>query len=80
MLGDAGANAAGVIAGWLLAVALSAWWWALAVYVLFAFAMNIASEKISFSAVIIQDTCAAGGSMVSACMRGNRKSPPTPTT
>jgi UDP-GlcNAc:undecaprenyl-phosphate/decaprenyl-phosphate GlcNAc-1-phosphate transferase len=52
MLGDAGANAAGVLAGWLLVVALSAWWWALATYVLFAFAMNIASERISFSAVI----------------------------
>ncbi len=52
MLGDAGANAAGVMAGWLLVVALSAWWWALAAYVLFAFAMNIASEKTSFSAVI----------------------------
>jgi UDP-GlcNAc:undecaprenyl-phosphate GlcNAc-1-phosphate transferase len=52
MFGDAGANAAGVLAGWLLVVALSAWWWALAAYVLFAFAMNIASERTSFSAVI----------------------------
>ncbi len=52
MLGDAGANAGGVLAGWLLVVALSAWWWALAAYVLFALAMNIASERMSFSAVI----------------------------
>ena len=52
MLGDAGANAAGVLAGWLLVIALSAWWWALAAYVIFAFAMNIASERTSFSAVI----------------------------
>ena len=52
MLGDAGANAGGVLAGWLLVVALVAWWWALAAYVLFALALNIASERISFSAVI----------------------------
>jgi hypothetical protein len=52
MLGDAGANAAGVLVGWVLANALVAWWWALAAYVVLVFALNLLSEKISFSAVI----------------------------
>ena len=52
MLGDAGANAAGVLVGWVLANALIAWWWALAAYVVFALALNMASEKVSFSGVI----------------------------
>jgi UDP-GlcNAc:undecaprenyl-phosphate GlcNAc-1-phosphate transferase len=52
MLGDAGANAAGVFVGWVLANALVAWWWALAAYVVLALALNLLSERFSFSAVI----------------------------
>ncbi len=52
MLGDAGANAAGAMVGWVLANALVAWWWALAAYVVLAFALNVLSERISFSSVI----------------------------
>jgi hypothetical protein len=52
MLGDAGANAAGVMVGWILANALVAWWWALAAYVLVVLALNLVSEKVSFSEVI----------------------------
>jgi UDP-GlcNAc:undecaprenyl-phosphate/decaprenyl-phosphate GlcNAc-1-phosphate transferase len=52
MLGDAGANAAGVFVGWVLANALVAWWWALAAYVVLVLALNLLSEKVSFSAVI----------------------------
>ena len=52
MLGDAGANAAGVLVGWLLANALVGWWWALAAYVLVVLALNLLSERVSFSGVI----------------------------
>jgi hypothetical protein len=52
MLGDAGANAAGVLVGWVLANALVAWWWALAAYVVLVFVLNLLSERVSFSAVI----------------------------
>jgi hypothetical protein len=50
MLGDAGANAAGALAGFLLA------WrsplWLLAVLVVVLLALNVASERVSFSEVI----------------------------
>ena len=52
MLGDAGANAAGVMVGWVVANSLVAWWWALAAYVFFALVLNLLSERLSFSAVI----------------------------
>jgi len=52
MLGDAGANAAGVLAGWVIVNALVDQWWVLAVYTAVALALNIASERVSFSAVI----------------------------
>jgi hypothetical protein len=52
MLGDAGANAAGVLAGWLLATTFVEWWWALATYVVVVLALNVASERASFSSVI----------------------------
>jgi UDP-GlcNAc:undecaprenyl-phosphate GlcNAc-1-phosphate transferase len=52
MLGDAGANAAGVLVGWVLANALVAWWWSLAAYVVVVLALNLASERVSFSGVI----------------------------
>lgn len=52
MLGDAGANAAGVLAGWVVASTLVDVWWALAVYVVFALAVNVAAERVSFSAII----------------------------
>ncbi len=50
MLGDAGANAAGALAGWLAVVTLPAW--ALAAYVAVVLVLNLVSEKFSFSAVI----------------------------
>lgn len=52
MLGDMGANAAGAVAGWLLASVLagSLRWLAAAALVLLA--LNLASERVSFSAVI----------------------------
>jgi hypothetical protein len=50
MLGDAGANAMGALAGYLLAVSLPLWGLAIAATVLLA--LNLASEKISFSKVI----------------------------
>jgi hypothetical protein len=52
MLGDAGANAAGVMVGWVLANALVAWWWALAAYVVVVLVLNLVSERVSFSDVI----------------------------
>ena len=51
MLGDAGANAAGALAGWLACVVLDTWW-PLAAYVGVLLILNLASEKFSFSAVI----------------------------
>jgi hypothetical protein len=50
VLGDAGANAAGALAGYVVADALGVW--SLALYVTLVLALNFASEKISFSAVI----------------------------
>ncbi len=50
MLGDAGANAAGALAGYLLACALPLWGLAAAAAVLLG--LNLASEKWSFSQVI----------------------------
>jgi UDP-GlcNAc:undecaprenyl-phosphate/decaprenyl-phosphate GlcNAc-1-phosphate transferase len=50
MLGDAGANAAGAVAGFVLAATLPVWGLAVAAAVLLA--LNLASEKVSFSAVI----------------------------
>jgi len=50
MLGDAGANAMGALAGYLLAVSLPLWGLAVSAAVLLA--LNVASEKISFSKVI----------------------------
>lgn len=52
MLGDAGANVFGAIAGWMMAIALSPWWWALTIYVVIVLIKNVASEMISFSAII----------------------------
>jgi len=51
MLGDAGANAAGALAGWLACVVLHEWM-PLAVYVAVLLALNLASERFSFSRVI----------------------------
>jgi UDP-GlcNAc:undecaprenyl-phosphate/decaprenyl-phosphate GlcNAc-1-phosphate transferase len=50
MLGDMGANAAGALAGWLLARALPLPGLAVAAALLLA--LNLASERVSFSAVI----------------------------
>ena len=50
MLGDAGANAMGALAGYLLASSLPLWGLAFAAAVLLA--LNLASEKVSFSEVI----------------------------
>ncbi|MFA5843409.1 MAG: hypothetical protein WC971_01105 [Coriobacteriia bacterium] len=50
MLGDAGANAAGALAGYLLAQVLPLWGLALAAVVLLE--LNRSSERVSFSAVI----------------------------
>jgi UDP-GlcNAc:undecaprenyl-phosphate GlcNAc-1-phosphate transferase len=50
MLGDAGANAMGALAGYLLASSLPLWGLAIAAAVLLL--LNLASEKVSFSAVI----------------------------
>ena len=50
MLGDAGANAAGALAGYLLAQVLPLWGLALAAVVLIE--LNRRSERVSFSAVI----------------------------
>ena len=51
MLGDAGANAAGALAGWLACVVVDSGW-PLAVYVAVLLALNLASERVSFSRVI----------------------------
>jgi UDP-GlcNAc:undecaprenyl-phosphate/decaprenyl-phosphate GlcNAc-1-phosphate transferase len=51
MLGDAGANAAGALAGWLACVVLGTWV-PLGIYVAVLLALNLASEKFSFSRVI----------------------------
>ena len=50
MLGDGGANAAGFVAGALIVTTLPIW--ALVAYLLLIFALNIASEKISYSKAI----------------------------
>jgi ABC-type multidrug transport system fused ATPase/permease subunit len=50
MLGDAGANAMGVVAGYLLV--RSAPLWLLGVFALLMLALNLLSEKVSFTAVI----------------------------
>jgi UDP-GlcNAc:undecaprenyl-phosphate GlcNAc-1-phosphate transferase len=50
MLGDAGANAMGALAGFLLASSLPIW--GLGVYLVVVLALNILSEKVSFSRVI----------------------------
>ncbi len=50
MLGDAGANAMGALAGYLLAVNLPLWGLAVSTAVLLV--LNLASEKVSFSKVI----------------------------
>lgn len=51
MLGDAGANAAGALIGWV-ALQMLAQWWMLAIYVALLLAANIVSERISFTRVI----------------------------
>ena len=51
MLGDAGANAAGALAGYL-AVTVAPRPWGLAAYVAVMLLLNLASEKVSFSRVI----------------------------
>ena len=50
MLGDAGANAMGVLLGWVVASILAPA--ALGVYVIAVLALNVVSERISFSRVI----------------------------
>lgn len=50
MLGDAGANAAGALAGFVLAATLPLWGLAVAAALLLA--LNLSSEKVSFSTVI----------------------------
>jgi hypothetical protein len=50
MLGDAGANAMGALLGWVVASILAPA--ALGVYVIAVLALNVASERISFSQVI----------------------------
>ncbi|HET6351923.1 MAG TPA: hypothetical protein VFG89_07335 [Coriobacteriia bacterium] len=50
MLGDAGANPMGAVAGLLIVAGLPLW--ALAVYFVVIFGLNLASEKVSFSKVI----------------------------
>ena len=54
MLGDAGANAMGALAGFLLASSLPVW--GLGAYVVIVLAFNILSEKVSFSRVIEGNT------------------------
>lgn len=51
MLGDAGANAAGALAGYLAVAALPGWWY-LALAAALLLALNLASEQVSFSEVI----------------------------
>lgn len=51
MLGDAGANAAGALAGYLAVSSLPVWW-GLAIYVALMLVANLASEKFSFSEAI----------------------------
>jgi hypothetical protein len=50
MLGDAGANSMGVFVGYIFATALPLW--ALAILTLALFALNIASELVSFTKII----------------------------
>jgi len=50
MLGDAGANAAGALLGWVVASILP--WQGLVLYVAIVLALNLASERVSFSRVI----------------------------
>jgi len=50
MLGDAGANPMGAVAGLLIVAGLSLW--GLAIYFIVIFGLNLASEKVSFSKVI----------------------------
>jgi len=51
MLGDAGANAAGALAGYVAVSSLPVWW-GLTAYVAIMLAANLASEKYSFSRLI----------------------------
>jgi UDP-N-acetylmuramyl pentapeptide phosphotransferase/UDP-N-acetylglucosamine-1-phosphate transferase len=51
MLGDAGANAAGALIGWVAAAYLQETW-QLVAYVAVVLALNLASERVSFSRVI----------------------------
>lgn len=50
MLGDAGANAMGAVAGLLIVVGLP--FWAMIAYLVLVLVLNLASEKISFSRLI----------------------------
>ena len=50
MLGDSGANPAGAVAGLVFVLALP--FWAVLVYLAAVFALNLASEKVSFSRAI----------------------------
>lgn len=50
MLGDAGANPAGAVAGLLIVSGLP--WWGAVAYVVVMFALNLASERVSYSRVI----------------------------
>lgn len=50
MLGDAGANPAGAVAGTLVVIGLPLW--GMFVYLALVFALNLASERVSFSRVI----------------------------
>lgn len=52
MLGDAGANAMGVFIGAYIIVHLGTNWWLIASYTAVMFALNLLSEKVSFSRII----------------------------
>ncbi|MDR1775386.1 MAG: hypothetical protein LBS17_02860 [Actinomycetes bacterium] len=50
LLGDAGANPMGAVAGFFLCLLLP--WWGLVLYLLVVLALNLCSEKVSYSAVV----------------------------
>lgn len=60
MLGDSGANAMGALAGWALMSGLSRWAWASALAALALLALNLASERVSFSSVIARSGLLSG--------------------
>lgn len=52
MLGDAGSNAMGVLLGAFIIVHISSSWWLIGIYTALMLALNVLSEKVSFSRVI----------------------------